>query len=82
MNPIKVIIKPRLTLRSFFPGLGAGDSAILEVAPGTSLGQLLERLGIPRQEVMLLILNGTQGKPETPILEDSELMLLPPISGG
>jgi len=32
--------------------------------------------------VMLLVLNGRQGKLETPILEDSELMLLPPISGG
>ena len=82
MNPVKVTLKPRLTLRRFFPGLGVGDSVTLEVAPGTSLGQLLGRLGIPREEVMLLVLNGTQGKLETPIVEDSEWMLLPPISGG
>jgi molybdopterin synthase catalytic subunit len=75
----------------FFAGLREALSEkerVIDVAPGTDLGQLLARL---RREIavvdrygarLLIALNEEQRGMDTPLRDGDEVALLPPLSGG
>lgn len=54
----------------------------LPAAEYASAGAILDALGIPRQEVAILLVNGLHSKPETPVAEGDVVALFPPVGGG
>ncbi len=75
---IRIDLKLFVTLAKYHPN-GSGDH---EVAPGTSVEQLIKDLGIPEDTVKLIFINGKKAL-STQILADRDrLGLFPPVGGG
>ncbi len=78
--PLKIFLNA--TLRQYVPDYDPHEGTSLEVAPGTSVLQVMERLHLPAQEVTLIMVDGRRQEADY-ILEGNErLGLFPPIGGG
>jgi len=70
------------TLRKYFPELGIGEPLKIQVEPGTTLGELREQLGLPANEVTIIMCNNVQVEPDQPIHDGDRIAFIPPIAGG
>ena len=76
----------RVRVRLFFhlkrhgPG-GSGDFA-LELEPGATVGQVLAGLGMAPGPAKVLLVNGRQAGLDSPLAQDDELVVFPPVEGG
>lgn len=55
---------------------------LLEVAEGTTPAHIMKRLGIPEEEVAIIMVNGRHSKADTKLVETDILALFPPVGGG
>ena len=74
----KIQVKLYATLRKFLPD----DSNEMDVEPGTSVRDLLKRLGIPDTEAKLIFINGRRGSIDTILQGGERLGIFPPVGGG
>ena len=58
------------------------ESGRISVPEGTRVEDLLKRLGINQELVMLVVLDGELADLESPLSEGMAVELIPPISGG
>ena len=59
------------------------DRLVLELEPGTTVAAVLERLDIPRDdEVVMLVVNRRLATLDQLLVEGDEVRLMPAISGG
>lgn len=76
----------RVTVRLLFDlkAHAPGQQSIftLDLAPTTTLGQVLDSLGIARQPAKVMLLNGIQASLEQTPLAGDELVIFPPVEGG
>lgn len=54
----------------------------MELVEGTTVGNLLEKMGIPPSEVAITLVNGRHAQKELPLNDGETLALFPPIAGG
>ena len=54
----------------------------LPEAGHTDAGAIIDALGIPREEVAILLVNGLHSKPETAVKAGDVVALFPPVGGG
>lgn len=70
----------------FKPQNATGNTAIVESVNGLTLSRLLEELGVPEEQRLLVILNGAvvpaEAYPQTVFSNDDDLSLMPPIQAG
>jgi molybdopterin synthase sulfur carrier subunit len=78
--PIQVLLFA--SLRRFFPDYNPYLGLTIAVQPGTPVSQLISRLGLPPEEVTLIMVNGVRQGPDFPLQGDERLGLFPPIGGG
>ncbi len=78
--PLQVLLNA--TLRRFSPGYDPYRGIILEISPGTPVSQVIRQLGLPPEEVTLIMVNGVRRGPDFPLQGDERLGLFPPIGGG
>ncbi len=52
------------------------------LAPGETMGQLIDRLGIPHEEVTLRFVNGKAVQPDYELKDGDRVGLFPPVGGG
>lgn len=71
-------LKLYATLQAYAPV----DAASYPVEAGTSIGEIVEALNIPRDQVKLIFLNGVKCEPETPVNENDRIGIFPPVGGG
>lgn len=70
------------TLGSYLPKSAAGDSAVLDVPESTTVGDVLQSLGIPADFERLQVVNGVDA-PDDHVLRDGDVLsAFPPLSGG
>ena len=74
----KIQVKLYATLRKFLPD----DSNEMDIDPGTSVRDLLKRLGIPDTEAKLIFINGRRGSIDTILKGGERLGIFPPVGGG
>lgn len=55
---------------------------MVELPGAATLGDALDRLGIPRAETKVCFVNGRQRELDHCLCEDDEVGLFPPIAGG
>ena len=80
---MKVEVRLFASLTRYLPGGSQGKSAVLDVAEGTTLADLLRRLGIPQKLAHLTMLNGVQQLDKDVPLHDGDVVaIFPPIAGG
>lgn len=61
---------------------GRDKISMLPPEPFSNAGDILEHLGIPAEEVSILLINGFHKKPEDPVKDGDILALFPPVGGG
>jgi len=83
---MRVNVKLFAGLSEFLPPGSRHNETPVQAAPGTTLGQLIERLNIPPERVHLVLLNGLyveRGERQTTRLADGDAVALwPPVAGG
>jgi molybdopterin synthase sulfur carrier subunit len=70
------------TLRQYVPGYNPYQGINLEVRPGASVAQVIAELGLPAQEVTLIMVDGRRQEADYVLRGDERLGLFPPIGGG
>jgi len=78
---MQVKVQVYAILRQYIPGAYQG-LLILEVPEGTTVGQLIERLPIPRELARVVFVNGIRQEPDWVLREGDEVGIFPPIAGG
>jgi sulfur-carrier protein len=80
--PMPLQIFLNATLRRFIPNYNPYEGLFLEVPPGASVSRVISDLGLPPEEVTLILVNGVRREPDFPLQGDERLGLFPPIGGG
>ncbi|RLC31897.1 MAG: MoaD/ThiS family protein [Deltaproteobacteria bacterium] len=73
-----VKIKLFATLKKYSPA----DAENYSVEPGTTVGDLLEQLGIPEQEAKIIFIDSVKVSLDTVLNEGMTVSIFPPIGGG
>lgn len=68
--------------RYLSPELSVGQSVPLEMPPGSTVGDALDRVGIPHGETKNCFVNGIQRGLDHQMAEGDELAIFPPVGGG
>ena len=79
---ITVHVKLFATLRRQFPDLGIGEAMPVELPDGATVGQLVDHLRLPADEVKMTFVNATMRKRAHVLVDGDELGIFPPIGGG
>ncbi len=71
------------TLAAHAPTGRAGEAFLLDLDEETSVAGLIDRLGLPEQDVHLVIVNGRLVHDRSvPLRSDDRIGLFPPVGGG
>ncbi len=62
-------------------GLGGRDPRPFELSPGTTVADIIARLGLP-DEPRVVFINGTHAADETALVDGDRLAIFPPVAGG
>lgn len=74
---MKIKVKLFATFRE-----GRGKEVFLDVEPSAQVKDVIVKLGIKEEEIAILLVNGKDGKFDSPLNEDDYLSLFPPVGGG
>lgn len=74
---MKVTVKLFATLRQ-----GRFDIDTLDLPPKTTVGDVIQTLGIPEKEVTLIFINGRHGELSSELHDGDTLGMFPPVGGG
>ena len=79
---MKVHVAVFATLRRYMPDLRLGEAKLLEVAPGCTMAQLRDQLGLPADEVKVVMRNYVQADLHEEIREGDRIVFFPAVAGG
>jgi sulfur carrier protein ThiS len=84
---MKVTLKLYATLWDYLPAEARRTSAwVVDVAPGTTVKQMILGHGVPETKVHLVLVNGLFVPPEArarwALSDNDELAIWPPVAGG
>lgn len=79
---MKVEVRLFATLAAYLPHGARGDSVVLEVPDGATVGQVIGTLEIPSGLDCLVVVNGRDAEAEGVLAEGDVLSLFPPLAGG
>lgn len=77
---MKVQVSMYANLKQYAPG-GEG-SFRLNMASGSTLKNLIDKLKIPRSINMVILINGRHADAETHLSPEDKITLFPPVEGG
>lgn len=78
---MRIEVRVFATLTAFLPPLTEGATT-LDVPPGSTIHDVIERLGIPADLERVSLVNGVDATPERPLSPGDVLTLFPPLAGG
>ena len=79
---MQVEVRVFATLRHYLPELGVGEAKILDLAEGTTLDEIRESLGLPAEEVKVIMVNHIQAYPDDPARDGDRITYIPAVAGG
>ena len=79
---ITVCVRLYATLRQLRPGLRIGEELPVELPNGATVGQLIQQLELPDEEVKLVFVNGIVRSRAHALADGDELGIFPPVGGG
>ncbi len=79
---IHVEVRLYATLRKYAPASRPGEPLSLELPAGTSLADLLARLGIPPEELKTAFVNSLRREEDYILRDGDRVALFPPVAGG
>lgn len=81
-STVDVSVKLFATLRRHYPEVGIGEAIPINMPEGTTVGQLMERLSLPSEEVKLIFVNGRRETEDYVLRDRDEIGMFPPVGGG
>ncbi|MFN2143888.1 MAG: MoaD/ThiS family protein [Anaerolineales bacterium] len=79
---MEVEVRVFATLRRYMPELNIGEPRIVQVEPGTTLDQLRVQMGLPAEEVKIVMCNNLQADPEDLVRDGDRITYIPAVAGG
>jgi molybdopterin synthase sulfur carrier subunit len=79
---ITVHAKLFAVLRRHYPHLGIGEPMPVELPEGATVGDLVEHLRLPADQVKVVFVNNVIREAEHPLANEDELGIFPPVGGG
>ncbi len=79
---MQVTVKLYATLKKYLPAGAAGDGFMIEVTDGATVGDVIERLGIPAKHAGMLVSDDEHLEMTSVLTDGQELNLFPPMAGG
>ena len=79
---MRVEVRVFATLRPYLPELGIGEAKVVEVPEGTTFDQLREMLGLPADEVKVIMRNGLHVEPDDLVQDGDRIAFIPAVAGG
>ncbi len=79
---MQVEVRVFATLRRYLPELGISEPKVVEVPQGTTLDQIREMLGLPAEEVKVIMVNHLQAAPEDRAADGDRITYIPAVAGG
>lgn len=70
------------SLRKYLPDLPLGGSKYIEVDPGATPADLIQILGLPAEEVKIVIRNHVQAELDEIVEDGDRIAFAPAIAGG
>jgi molybdopterin converting factor small subunit len=67
---------------SFRAAIGGKPSVELEIEPDESIGEVLQRLGVPREQTRIVLVNGRHAALADPLQGGEHVAVFPAIGGG
>lgn len=59
-----------------------GNADALPIAPGETVNALVDRLGIPQEEVRIVFVNGVSAALDRELADGDRVGIFPPVGGG
>jgi molybdopterin converting factor small subunit len=75
-------VKLFATLRQFASGYDPHQGLALDVLPGTTVAQVIRELGLPPEDVTLILVDGVHRQPDYALQGHERVAFFPPIGGG
>jgi sulfur-carrier protein len=79
---VRVEVRLFATLTAFLPPESRDGVAILQVSEGSTIRDVVRRLGIPADLERVTLVNGRDSGPDDPLHPDDVLTVFPPLAGG
>ena len=79
---MRVEVRLFATLASFLPPESHHGAAVLDLPDGSTVRDVVRRLGIPADIERVSLVNGRDSVPETRLHPDDVVTLFPPLMGG
>ena len=79
---MKIEVRVFATLRKYLPELGIGEAKIVELDEGITFEKLLHQLGLPLDEVKIIMRNGIQTELDEIIEDGDRIAYVPAVGGG
>lgn len=70
------------TLARYLPGGSAAHGAVIDLPDGSTIRNVLDRLGIPGEVPAVTLLNGRDAACDEALKEGDTLTVFPPLAGG
>lgn len=70
------------TLRQHVPGYDPVTGLEVAIPSGITVRELVNRLGLPGEEIKLIMVNGVASSWETALKGDERVAFFPPVGGG
>ena len=75
-------VKLFATLRRHYPHLGLGERMPVELPDGATVGDMVEHLRLPANQVKVIFVNGIVRDKDHPLADGDEVGIFPPVGGG
>jgi molybdopterin synthase sulfur carrier subunit len=69
-------------LRAFLPDVGLGESKRWPVEPGTTIAQLIQQVGVPAEEIKVVMVNGRARSVDYTLADGDRVSIFPAVGGG
>ncbi len=79
---IKIEVRVFATLRKHLPELGIGEAKPIKLPEGTTFAELCDQLGLPFDEVKIIMRNGIQTEMDEIIADGDRVAYIPAVGGG
>ena len=79
---MKVEVRIFATLRRYIPEFGVGEAKIVELPGGATFEELRNQLGLPLEEIKIIMRNGIQTDMDEIIEDGDRIAYVPAVGGG
>ncbi|MCJ7622992.1 MAG: MoaD/ThiS family protein [Anaerolineaceae bacterium] len=82
LSLMKVEIVVFATLRRYMPDLALGETKMIDVSPGALIADVREMLGIPAEQVKIILRNNRHVEADEIVMEGDRIAFIPAVGGG